>query len=121
MAVDKPDKTRTRAGPTAAHEKSREGQSAVAGGDLKDFDEDGGSGALALAAAREIERQLGGALKPGLYLVATPIGNLGDMTLRGLAVLAACDVIYCEDTRHSRTLMQHYEESLRSYTYLTDE
>jgi 16S rRNA (cytidine1402-2'-O)-methyltransferase len=40
--------------------------------------------------------------------VATPIGNLGDMTLRGLAVLAAADVIYAEDTRHTRQLLAHF-------------
>jgi 16S rRNA (cytidine1402-2'-O)-methyltransferase len=47
-------------------------------------------------------------LAPGLHLVATPIGNLADMTLRALSVLARADVIYCEDTRHSRTLTAHY-------------
>ena len=46
--------------------------------------------------------------KPGLHIVATPIGHLGDITLRALAVLADADVIYCEDTRHSRTLAQHF-------------
>jgi len=42
------------------------------------------------------------------WLVATPIGNLGDVTLRALATLAACDVIYAEDTRQTRRLLAHY-------------
>ena len=47
-------------------------------------------------------------LAPGLYVVATPIGNLGDVTLRGLAMLAGADAILAEDTRLSKTLLAHY-------------
>ena len=47
-------------------------------------------------------------LAPGLYVVATPIGNLRDMTIRGLETLAAADVIYCEDTRTSARLTEHF-------------
>lgn len=48
------------------------------------------------------------ALDPGLYVVATPIGNLSDMTLRGLSVLASADLVLCEDTRVTRKLLDHY-------------
>src|SRR6202011_1517242 len=45
---------------------------------------------------------------PGLHVVATPIGNLGDVTLRALEVLAAADLVACEDTRVTRKLMDRY-------------
>src|ERR1700686_2312027 len=48
------------------------------------------------------------ALTPGLHVVATPIGNLRDVTLRALETLAAADLIACEDTRVTRKLIDHY-------------
>lgn len=47
-------------------------------------------------------------LAAGLYVVSTPIGNLRDITLRALETLAAADVVYCEDTRMSARLLDHY-------------
>ena len=47
--------------------------------------------------------------EPGLHIVATPIGNLGDITLRALHILAAADAILAEDTRVSRRLLSQYE------------
>src|SRR5438046_6808979 len=54
---------------------------------------------------------------PGLHLVATPIGNLGDITLRALETLAGVDLIACEDTRISRRLTERYAISAQLTPY----
>ncbi len=56
-------------------------------------------------------------LTPGLYIAATPIGNLGDITLRGLDVLTRCDAIACEDTRVTGKLLKLLGISNRMIRY----
>lgn len=56
-------------------------------------------------------------LAPGLYVVATPIGNLGDITIRALDVLKAADIIACEDTRTSGKLLSHYGIKAQTVSY----
>jgi len=56
-------------------------------------------------------------LEAGLHLVATPIGNLGDVTLRALETLAAADIVACEDTRVTRTLLSRYGIARRTMAY----
>jgi 16S rRNA (cytidine1402-2'-O)-methyltransferase len=56
-------------------------------------------------------------IEPGLYLVATPIGNLSDITLRALETLAAADILAAEDTRTTRILLDRYGISRRTFAY----
>ena len=59
----------------------------------------------------------------GLYIVATPIGNLGDITVRALEILKTVDLIVCEDTRVTKRLLDHYQivKPLLSYHQHSDD
>lgn len=72
---------------------------------------------LGARVADEMRQALAQPLAPALYLVATPIGNLWDVSLRTLAVLANADRLYCEDTRQSAKLLARYAMSRRLFTY----
>ncbi len=52
-----------------------------------------------------------------LYIVATPIGNLEDISIRAINVLRECDIIACEDTRHSKILLDHYDIHTKTIAY----
>lgn len=64
-----------------------------------------------------LENELSAPLASGLYIVSTPIGNLGDISLRALATLARADMVFCEDTRHSRKLFSHFGIARDTHAY----
>ena len=56
-----------------------------------------------------------------LYIIATPIGNLGDISIRALKILSSLDVIFCEDTRMTRKLLKNYDIKPRRLLVYNDQ
>ena len=67
--------------------------------------------------ANVVQAQLDKPIANKLYLIATPIGNLADMSLRALCILTQVDMICCEDTRHSKKLLSNYDITSKLQIY----
>src|SRR5690242_12994937 len=86
-------------------------------GEAADIIQDATSDLLLPAVDRQLKKLSAKPLKSGLYLVSTPIGNLSDISIRAISILARADVVLCEDTRHSRNLLTAYgiKKKLEAY------
>lgn len=73
--------------------------------------------ALKEAVLAALDKESASVLAPGLYVVATPIGNLSDISLRALSVLGRAEIVCCEDTRHSLKLFNHYRLNAKLVPY----
>ena len=76
-------------------------------------DEKADCGSIRSSSQEEREK----ALSPGLYVVGTPVGNLDDMTFRAIKILREVDTLLCEDTRHTRKLLSHYNIGRQTESY----
>ena len=63
------------------------------------------------------QQPLQSSIEPGLYIIASPIGNLGDITLRAIETLKSSNLIACEDTRITRRLLSHYDINIPTTAY----
>ena len=63
------------------------------------------------------DKNLEGKLLAGLYLIATPIGNINDITIRALSIINKIDYIYCENTLHTSKLLNYFAIKKKLYTY----
>jgi len=92
----------------AARQFPKNSKACAAGASQAVAENQGRTRELAQGLNRALDKLAASPLASGLYLVSTPIGNLADISVRALYVLASADIALCEDTRHSRKLLAAY-------------